>query len=371
MILAPTIDIAEVGAGGGSIAYLDSAGGLRVGPRSAGAVPGPACYQRGGTEPTVTDANVLLGYIRPGKLAAGDIEIDPEAARRAFREHIAQPLEMDPMTAALGIHRIADAHMLRALREVSTQRGRDPRIFSMLAVGGSGPVHAASLARELGVGRVVIPPLPGLFSALGLLIGGLERHDVRSCQLRGGELTAQALRGRVDEMRRGMIAGFQRESTMVEWLTFESFAEVRYVGQASRIRVRLPDVLETEQAIPAIRQAFEAEHLRLNGHRSEEGNAIEVVAVRLIGRAPLQRVDLRNAVASQGTESRPARAAMFGQPWGIIQTASIRRSDLRERTRGPLLIDEYDSTIVVPPDFVAHLDSQGNVVMELENARES
>ena len=147
LIRAPSIDIAEVGSGGGSIAYLDGAGGLRVGPRSAGAVPGPACYQRGGTEPTVTDANVVLGYIRPGELADGEVNIDTEAAQRAINDHIALPLGMDLLQAAEGIHRIANARTMRALRAVSTERGRDPREFVLMAFGGSGPIHAGRVSK--------------------------------------------------------------------------------------------------------------------------------------------------------------------------------------------------------------------------------
>ena len=164
LIRAPTIDIAEVGAGGGSIAYLDRAGGLRVGPRSAGALPGPACYGRGGDQPTLTDANVVLGYIRPGKLADGQVSIDLESARRAIQDQIAAPMNMDLLAAAEGIHRIANARTMRALRAVSTQRGRDPREFALIAFGGAGPIHAAHLAQELHTRQVIIPPLPGLFS---------------------------------------------------------------------------------------------------------------------------------------------------------------------------------------------------------------
>ena len=155
-------------------------------PRSAGAVPGPACYQRGGAEPTVTDANVVLGYIRPGELANGEVSIDIEAAQRAIYDRIAAPLGMDLLQAAEGIHRIANARTMRALRAVSTERGRDPREFVLIAFGGSGPIHAAGLAKELLIRQVIVPPLPGLFSTLGLLFSGVEHHDVRSCLLSGG-----------------------------------------------------------------------------------------------------------------------------------------------------------------------------------------
>ena len=185
LIRAPTIDIAEVGAGGGSLAFLDRAGGLRVGPQSAGAVPGPVCYGRGGRQATLTDANVALGYIRPGPLADGQVAIDEDQAWRVIHDQIAVPLGLSIEEAAEGIHRIANARTMRALRSVSTERGRDPREFVLLAFGGSGPVHAVGLAEELQSPTVMVPRLPGLFSALGLLFSGIEHHSARSCRLVG------------------------------------------------------------------------------------------------------------------------------------------------------------------------------------------
>ncbi len=183
LIRVPSIDIAEVGAGGGSIAWLDPAGALRVGPRSAGAAPGPACYGRGGSEPTVTDANVELGYIPTGRLASGDLTVDPELARSSLAP-IAEGLALGLPALARGVHGLANATMMRALRAVSSEKGRDPAEFGLVAYGGSGPVHAAGLAEELGVRTVVVPPLAGLFSAAGLLFARTEFHDVRFCRVR-------------------------------------------------------------------------------------------------------------------------------------------------------------------------------------------
>jgi N-methylhydantoinase A len=363
MILAPSLDIAEVGAGGGSLAWLDRAGGLRVGPRSAGALPGPACYGRGGADPTVTDANLILGYIRPGPLAAGDVTVSFEAAARAVRDRIAGPLGLSVEDAALGIHRIANAHMLRALREVSTQRGRDPRGFALMAFGGSGPVHAAGLARELGVPCVVVPPLPGLFSAAGMLVTGLEHHDVRSCRLAGATLTAESLHRLTAEMRSELLARFRAEACPEDRLHFSCEAEVRYRGQASRIRISLTSGPKAPDAVEYLADAFEREHQRLYGHRPESGSPIEVVAVRVVGRAAALDVSLPRAVAQ--TRPGPAsRRAVFGLPWGTVETPVVTRQSLARPTTGPLILDEYDATIVVPPDFRAWLDHAGNVVME-------
>ena len=364
LIRAPSIDIAEVGSGGGSIAYLDGAGGLRVGPRSAGAVPGPACYQRGGIEPTVTDANVVLGYIRPGELADGEISIDIEAAQRAINDHIAAPLGMDLLQAAEGIHRIANARTMRALRAVSTERGRDPREFALMAFGGSGPIHAAGLAKELLIRQVIVPPLPGLFSTLGLLFSGIEHHDVRSCLLSGETLNAGALEGIKAEMQRNMLAQFEVEGYPADQVTLSCSVDVRFKGQASEIRIPVADEHFTETTVQTLYTTFETEHERLYGHRSDPDNPVEVVAVRLIGQSGIRgQQGVLNPAERLGVRAA-SREAYFGASWGIIDTPVIARHDLGEEgTTGPLLIDEYDSTIVVPPDYRGYLDSDGNILM--------
>ncbi len=364
LIRAPSIDIAEVGSGGGSIAYLDGAGGLHVGPRSAGAVPGPACYQRGGTEPTVTDANVVLGYIRPGELADGEVSIDIESARRAIHDQIAVPLKMDLLEAAEGVHRIANARTMRALRAVSTERGRDPREFVLMAFGGSGPIHAVGLAKELLIRQVIVPPLPGLFSTLGLLFSGVEHHDVRSCLLSGDALNATALEEIKGEMQRNMLTQFETEGYSADQVTQSCSVDIRFKGQASEIRIAVTDENFTERTVQTLHTTFETEHERLYGHRSDPDNPVEVVAVRLIGQAGIrgQQGTLNPAERLGARAAR--REAYFGASWGTIDTPVISRRDLGdEGTTGPLLIDEYDSTIVVPPDYRGYLDSDGNILM--------
>jgi N-methylhydantoinase A len=373
LIRAPSIDIAEVGAGGGSVAYLDRAGGLRVGPRSAGAVPGPACYGRGGSEPTVTDANVVLGYIRTGGLAGGDVTIDAEAAWRAIHDHIAVPLGLDLLQAAEGIHRIANSRMMRALRSVSTERGRDPRDFILLAFGGSGPVHAAGLARDLLLQSTLMPPLPGLFSALGLLFAGIEHHDVRSCMLSGGAIQPQALQAICTEMQARMAAQFDREGFAAEPINFQFSADVRYQGQASEIRIPIQDGVHafTPSTVETLVRAFNSEHERLYGHRSDPDEPVEIVALRLIGRStgPSHHNDpepLHAVQAGREVTGPSSRLAYFGEAWGAIATPVISRTELTPApSQGPLLIDEYDSTTVVPPDMAAHLDTQGNIIMQI------
>ena len=370
LIRAPSIDIAEVGSGGGSIAYLDGAGGVRVGPRSAGAIPGPACYCRGGQEPTVTDANVVLGYIRPGELANGEIAIDPDAARRSVQDRIASPLGMDLLQAAEGIHRIANARTMRALRAVSTERGRDPREFVLMAFGGSGPVHAGGLAAELYIRRVIVPPLPGLFSALGLLASGVEHHDVRSCLLSQEEAKVESVEQIREELRQRMIAQFRAEGFAESRLSLSWSADLRFQGQASEIRLELPSGSLDRPAIQALDEAFETEHERLYGHRSDPDNPIEIIAVRLVGRVGDHGRETGFRSKASAFLPQAHRRAYFGSRFGLIDTPVVARSDLCGTVKGPLLIDEYDSTIVVPPFMSVRRDSQGNVLMEVESGQD-
>lgn len=368
LIRAPSIDIAEVGSGGGSIAYLDVAGGLRVGPRSAGAIPGPVCYQQGGAEPTVTDANVVLGYIRSGLLANGGININLEQAQKVLYDRIALPLKMNLLEAAEGIHRIANAGTMRALRAVSTERGRDPRDFILMAFGGSGPVHAARLAQELSIKQVIIPPLPGLFSALGLLASGIEHHDVRSCLLSSENIQSESLEKIKIELQNKMVTQFENEGFVQTNLSLNWSADFRFQGQTSEIRLDLTNEIVNNETIEKLIQNFVAEHERLYGHRSDPDNPIEITAVRLVGKVvgedfPKSFKPIGSPLLNQSS----SRLAYFGSHYGQLDTPVIRRSDLLKTTKGPVLVDEYDSTIVVPPSMSVCQDNQGNLVIECEN----
>ena len=367
LVRAPTIDIAEVGAGGGSIAYLDEAGGLRVGPRSAGAMPGPACYRRGGTEPTLTDANVVLGYIHPGKLADGEVEIDLDTAKRVVSDRIAGPLGMDLLQAAEGIHRIANARTMRALRQVSTERGRDPREFVLMAFGGAGPIHAAGLARELNIRQVIIPPLPGLFSAMGLLFSGIEHHDVRSCMFVGEALTVEAVQKIQVGLERAMIAQFESEGYAAGSVELSYSADVRFRGQTSELRIPLSGSPFTDETLRRFQEDFALEHERLYGHRSDPNNPVEVVAIRVVGRSGTPDGECRLEPADSPHSSESSRPAYFGRQWGTIPTPVCRRRDLTGGAKGPLFIDEYDSTIVVPPDMQVVVDEHINVRLEVRD----
>ncbi|MGI8420729.1 MAG: hydantoinase B/oxoprolinase family protein [Gaiellaceae bacterium] len=346
LIRIPTIDIAEVGAGGGSLAWLDEVRGLHVGPRSAGAAPGPACYGRGGAEPTVTDANVVLGYVPTGAVADGQIEISRELAESALRR-VGEPLGLGVLELARGVHDLANATMMRALRAVSTEKGRDPADFVLIAYGGSGPVHAAALAAELGVRTAIVPPLAGLFSAAGLLVARAECHDVRFCRI-------DARSPDLDELRR---LDAELRSAAGEW---QRSADVRYRGQSWSVPVELPGELDAA-AVAGLVERFEAEHERLYGTRLEPGSPIDVRALRVIAFGDT-RPPLRAATSAAREPSK--RLADFGA--GPVETQTLPRASLgADPVAGPLLVDEYDTTVVVPPGWAVRLDEQtGALVLD-------
>ena len=306
----------------------------------------------------------MLGYIRPGELADGEVSVDPEAARRIVHDRIAAPLGLDLLEAAEGIHRIANARCMRALRSVSTERGRDPRSFSLIAFGGSGPIHAAGLAGELLSPRVIVPPLPGLFSALGLLFSGVEHHEVTSCLLSGDGLSAETLGGIQSDLKRKMLSRFRAEGYSAERVAFAQSVDVRFRGQASEIRIPLPDSPASEAAIGSLRRAFEREHRQLYGHTSDPDNPVEVVAVRLIGSTGHRKTGGRMRADRRHVRKMPSRPAYFGKKRQTVETPVIDRTELTGPQVGPLLIDEYDSTTVVPPGVRVNRDRQDFVVLD-------
>jgi N-methylhydantoinase A/oxoprolinase/acetone carboxylase beta subunit/N-methylhydantoinase B/oxoprolinase/acetone carboxylase alpha subunit len=359
LIRIPTIDIAEVGAGGGSLAWLDAAAALHVGPRSAGADPGPACYGRGGDEATVTDANVYLGYIPTGRLAGGDLDVSRDLAERAIRR-VAEPLELSTLDTARGIHRLANASMMRALRAVSSEKGRDPREFALIAYGGSGPVHAAALAEELGISTVLVPPLAGLFSAAGLLFARKEFHDVRFCSIdaRGDDLV---LLNQLDTEMRRMLSEKIGDVGELEW---QRSADVRYAGQSWDVEVNFPGDGIDSSALAELVDRFEAEHHRTYGVRDDAGSPVVIRALRLAVIGPAAEV------ASLEPEAAPesgngTRAAALGIEREIVDVRVAARSSVdAEMVEGPLLVDEYDTTVVVPAGWSVRRDPTGTLVLE-------
>ena len=365
-IQVPTIDIVEVGAGGGSIASVDAAGGFQVGPRSAGAVPGPVCYARGGEHPTVTDANLVLGYLNARTLVGGDLSLDADAAHRAIAD-LGKRIGQASVDTAYGVHRIANANMMRGLSSVSSERGLDPAGFTLVAIGGSSGVHSAGLAESLGIRRILAPPFAGVFSALGLLFADLEHHLVRAFYRPMASVTPEefnaAAQPLVDEAHRLLGSeGFTARGGRA----VEVEASLKYVGQTSALPVRCRTFPADAAAMAALAEDFAESHDRQYGYRSD-GEALQIVALTVIGRgvpvAP--RVPERLARAREWVSAEGERSAFFGPSRGWRPAAILPRAGLGEEPReGPLVVEEYDTTIVVPPGWEASRDGWNNVVVD-------
>jgi N-methylhydantoinase A len=345
-ILSPVVDVVEIGTGGGSIAWIDEVGALKVGPRSAGAEPGPICYRRGGVEPTITDANVVLGRIRAGAFMGGELALDAESALQGIAERVAEPLGLDPIAAALGIIQIATAKMSLAVREVSVAKGYDPRDFVLLASGGAGPLHAVEIARELHIPRVIVPRYPGHFSALGMLLTD-QRHDlVQTIYTPLEGISAARIRAIYQDMAtrlEGLI-----ESTR---LRLEAFLDMRYSGQDFTLPVPIDERELEADDIPTIRRRFDDVHQRRYGHHAPDEGA-EVVNLRLTGFGRREKPQLLNGAMRRGSSGRrdQAKAPVYFTVGAEAVNAPVYARDELEagdEIIGPALIEEYASTTVV------------------------
>ena len=366
LIRIPVIDVAEVGAGGGSIAWLDAGKALHVGPRSAGASPGPVCYEQGGTEVTITDANLILGYINPKGLVGGGLKLNRQKAEEAILQQLGTALELDLLEAAYGIHLIANSSMMRAVRAVSTERGRDLRDFLLIGFGGAGPIHACELARALEMKEVVIPPHPGLFSAFGLLSADIEHYQVQTYYQKTRQVDLVALNVTLQEMEEETRQILLSQGFSPQQIQIHRHTDLRYAGQGSELTLPLPEGDFTSDSIAALEQAFDEEHEKTYGHRASQEEDHLLVNLRVIGRITRGR-SMASRSGNGATAKRESRGAYFGSEYGLLETPVLSRDDLTDRPQeGPLLIDEYDSTTVVPPDCQAWLDSSGNIRVGLE-----
>lgn len=366
LIRIPVIDVSEVGAGGGSIARVDAGGALRVGPRSAGALPGPACYAQGNEEPTVTDANLVLGYLAADSLAGGSLKVDRALAVKAVQARIATPAGLPLLDAAFGIHTVANSNMVRAIKSVSVERGRDPADFVMMAFGGAGPVHAAGVAEELGIGKVLIPPAPGVFSAFGLLRAEVEHHAAHTVLASTADLRCGEVEQVLADLRRDLMTRIRDEGFADSAVQIAPLVDLRYRGQSSEITVPLGSLRVTARAIRDAEEAFEAEFERTYGHRGET-KEFELVTCRLVATVTRGIEHGANWVADaaatriRGTE----RDIYFGGERGMLRTKVLSRVALTAGAcRGPAIIQEYDTTVVVPPGWSAALDGHDNILLE-------
>ncbi len=346
VIQLPMVDVHTVGAGGGSIGWRDGGGALRVGPRSAGAEPGPACYGRGGSEPTVTDANLMLGRLAADSKLAGDLALDASAAEDAVAS-LASSLGLDPIEAAEGIVRIANQEMVRALRVVTVERGIDPRRFALLPFGGAGPMHAAAIAAELEIDRILCPRAGGVLSALGLCASDSRRDTARTVMLAGEDFTAERVAAAVAELTAGLggAAGATAEVTY----------EMRYAGQA----FELPVSGSTHPDPADLVERFAAAHEQLYGHRDPEAEVV-LVHIRL---AMITAGAHPRPTAAAGAVERDSRRVRFDGEW--LETPVLRGEPAAATVaEGPVVFELPQSTLVIPPAWTATVDEAGTIVAE-------
>ena len=367
----PALDMTSISAGGGSIAWIDGGGFLNVGPQSAGADPGPACYGRGGTRPTVTDADVVCGCLNPDYFLGGAQTLDAAASHAALKSHIADPLKMDVLAAAAGIQRIVDMRMADEVRVFAAKRGVDLSTFTLLPFGGAGAVHAAAVAKELGMRRILVPPRPGAFSALGLLCTDVVHDYIRSELRPLSEIGAE----HADDIFRQLEAK-AREELAAEGMSptaarFIRELDLRYTGQGYELRTPLDGLFAerlTAASLAAARDRFDERHAQIHGHAAKE-RPVEVVSYRLRVRVGVPKYQPRQATAP--ASPRPAaaekgtRSIYFDGKAATLATLYERdRLDIGVSIAGPAIVEQFDATTVIPPGWSGRVDGYRNLILE-------
>ena len=364
----PMIDIHTVGAGGGSIAWIDDGDALRVGPRSAGAEPGPICYGRGGTSPTITDAQLLLGRLNPDAFLSDELSVDVDRVEETFERELADPLGKSVEAAAQGVLDVANASMERALRVVSVERGYDPRGFGLVAFGGAGPLHATTLAAELDIPRVLIPRTAGVLSALGLLISDIL-YDYSTSRVRNWETVDPSdLQATFDEFVARGREQLEKENLAESQMRFERSVDLRYAGQSFELSVPVPDGELDSRAKAAIRDRFHTKHQQRYGHAYDD-EPIELVTLRTRARGVVETPDLRQDtntgdVADAIVEERP-----------VHFDGEVRDTRVYQRERlpaagsftGPAIVEGAESTVVVRPEQSVEVDEYGSLIVEVQS----
>lgn len=369
-VLVPMLDIDAIGAGGGSIAYIDTGGAFRVGPRSAGADPGPACYGRGGTEPTVTDAQMVLGRLDPDRFLGGDLSIDRDLATQAIETHLAGPLKLSVTEAALGVLRIVNNTMALAINGNSVAKGIDPRGFSLMAFGGAGPLHGVALAEIVAAGDVISPLHPGVTAAIGLLEAELQYEYTRSVLMvlsTAGPVELARLEQAFAELEREGAAQLESDGIPATQWQFGRVLECRYVGQGFELRAAVPDGPIDAGCVQAVIKNFYDAHLQVYGHAFED-QSVEAITVRLIARGATDT--LRLPEIAHGGRSDPDDARMYvretvfdnGQ---VLDTPRFARDRLlaEDTVHGPAIITQHNSTTIVPPGYTARMLSHGDILI--------
>jgi N-methylhydantoinase A len=366
----PMIDIQEVGTGGGSIARIGPARSLRVGPQSAGSQPGPVCYGLGGTAPTVTDANLVLGRLSATRFLGGEMRLDFEGAREAIRREIADPLGLSVEQAADGIVRIAAASMSSVVKRVTTDRGLDARDFPMVAFGGAGPLHATFVARELHVKRVIVPVAPGHFSAYGMLVADLRRDFVKTLFVPLAELDFDRFETLFRALEEEGERDVRRAAGSIGAITVSRALDMRYVGQEHAVTVDVPLGAFHARDAAEVKRHFDRVHTQRYGYCSETEPA-EIVSIRTSVSGAIAKPEHARIAAGDGASVAPAgrRPVYFATDGGWIDTPVHRRDLLRagDRIEGPAVIEEYASTTICAPGEVVFVDGLGNLLIEITN----
>ncbi len=363
----PMIEINTIGAGAGSIAWIDDWNGLHVGPQSAGADPGPAAYRRGGTRPTVTDANLVLGRLHPDRFAGGDMRVDLDAAYAAVADKIAEPLGMSPEQAAAGIIRIANANMERAVRVSSAEKGYDPRDITLVAFGGAGPMHAAALAKAVGIPTVLVPERPGVFSAVGLMMSDIRHDYVQTRTLRGAEINGASLDPLYRDLDGEAHAALERDGVREDRRQLQRSADLRYVGQAYEVNVPVPTEALDDRAAAVVVQAFHDLHQQLYAHHHPD-KPVEFVSGRVAAIGLMEAPELRRRSAGDGIlVSKERRLVYYEETDGIVETDVYDRDALSigAAFEGPAVVEQADTTTVIHPRQRAHVDEMGNLLIEI------
>ena len=366
-VKVPMIEINTIGAGGGSIAWLDDWGGLHVGPHSAGADPGPAAYGRGGNEPTVSDANLVLGRLHPDRFLGGEMKLDLDAAKAVLAEKIAKPLSMSVEAAAAGIIRIANASMERAVRVSSAEKGYDPRDITLVAFGGAGPMHAAALAQAVGIQNVLVPERPGVFSAVGLVMADI-RHDFAQTKVLGGAaINPDNIAPLYVALDAEAEAALERDGVEERAREFQRSADLRYVGQAYEVNVPVPGGELDVAGVAAIVQSFHDSHQQLYAHHHPD-KPVEFVSGRVAAIGLTAAPALQRAATSGGSATaKETRPVYFDDAGGFVDAAIYDRDALGAGVEfdGPAVVEQVDTTTVIHPGQRGRVDEFGNLMISV------
>ena len=361
----PMIDVQTIGAGGSSIAYVDEGGALKVGPQSAGADPGPACYGRGGEEPTVTDAGFVLGYLNPETFAGG-LDLDIGKSRQVIEEKIAEPLGLSLLEAALGIQAIVNNNMAQTLRLVSIKRGHDPRDFALIAFGGAGPLSAGKLAEAASIGTILIPTAPGVLSAMGLMLAPIQHEAMTSFEVAAAEASLDELRARFTELDEACRAKMRDDGVNPGDASIEYRTEMRYIGQSHELEVTIAP--QDADVIDGASRAFHEAHQRAYSH-CDENAAVEFVTLRSVHYKESEETTLlsESAAAVAGSPTPGHRKACLDSAAGLEDVPVYRRDDLPAgfELTGPAIIEQADTTTLIYPGHQARLDSFRNILIDV------